>query len=97
MKRVYIEITNQCNLTCRTCIRNVWGEETENMSGDIFRRILKGALELPAKPEIFLGGYGEPLSHPECLAMIERAKSLGLCVSLSTNRIVDRGHLPFLD
>ncbi len=88
MKRIYVEITNQCNLTCRTCVRNVWGEETGNMSGDVFRRILKGALELPSKPEIFLGGYGEPLSHPDCLAMIERAKSLGLRVSLITNGIM---------
>ena len=28
LKKLYIEPTNQCNLTCRTCIRNTWDEST---------------------------------------------------------------------
>ena len=24
LRRVYVEVTNKCNLTCSTCMRNVW-------------------------------------------------------------------------
>jgi MoaA/NifB/PqqE/SkfB family radical SAM enzyme len=38
--KLYIEPTNCCNLTCRTCIRNIWGEEAGYMSRDVFDRIM---------------------------------------------------------
>lgn len=85
LKRVYVEITNQCNLNCTTCIRNVWDVSLGHMSLEKFERILNGVVALSPPPEIFLGGYGEPLANPDCLTMVERAKSLGLQVSLITN------------
>ncbi|MBK8418853.1 radical SAM protein [Candidatus Villigracilis saccharophilus] len=44
-----------------------------------------GLSNQPNKPELFLGGYGEPLSHPHILEMIEQAKGLGHRVSLISN------------
>jgi MoaA/NifB/PqqE/SkfB family radical SAM enzyme len=88
LKRVYVEVTNRCNLNCSTCMRNVWNVEFGHMTLDIFDRVLEGVMALSPRPEIFLGGYGEPLSNPDCLAMIERAKSLELHVSLITNGIL---------
>jgi len=88
LRRVYVEVTNKCNLTCSTCMRNVWNVKYGHMSTDTFERILAGAEDLPEKPEIFLGGYGEPLSHPHILRMIERAKQRGHRVSLITNGIL---------
>ena len=44
--------------------------------------------DLPQKPELFFGGYGEPLSHPRILDMIEQAKKAGYSVSLITNGIL---------
>ncbi|RPJ22142.1 MAG: radical SAM protein [Chloroflexi bacterium] len=88
LKRVYIEVTNQCNLNCSTCMRNVWDVKYGHMSDETFERILLGLGDLPEKPELFFGGYGEPLSHPNILDMIERAKRLGHRVSLITNGIL---------
>jgi len=85
LHRIYVEITNQCNLNCATCMRNVWDVELGTMSSILFERVLEGIKTFSPKPEIFLGGYGEPLSNPECLTMIDLAKSLGLRVSLITN------------
>jgi MoaA/NifB/PqqE/SkfB family radical SAM enzyme len=88
LRRVYVELTNGCNLNCATCMRNVWGVETGCMSWGTFERILAGIHSLQPAPEIFFGGYGEPLSHPDCLEMVARAKALGLQVSLITNGIL---------
>jgi MoaA/NifB/PqqE/SkfB family radical SAM enzyme len=88
LRRVYIEITNRCNLTCSTCMRNVWDVAYGNMPAQTFERILSGIQARSHKPDIFIGGYGEPLSHPACLEMIGQAKSLGLRVSLITNGIL---------
>jgi MoaA/NifB/PqqE/SkfB family radical SAM enzyme len=88
LRRVYVEITNRCNLNCSTCMRNVWDVEYGCMPAQTFERILSGIKTRSPKPDIFIGGYGEPLSHPDCLEMIEKAKSLGLHVSLITNGIL---------
>jgi MoaA/NifB/PqqE/SkfB family radical SAM enzyme len=88
LKRVYVEVTNQCNLNCATCMRNVWQVEFGRMDTKTFGQVLDGIESFSPNPEIFLGGYGEPLSNPDCLTMIELAKSRGLRVSLITNGIL---------
>lgn len=96
LKRVYVEVTNKCNLNCSTCMRNVWDVKFGYMTEETFENILLSIQDLPNKPELFFGGYGEPLSHPRILDMIQRAKELGHRVSLITNgillteRVVDR-------
>src|SRR5512138_685479 len=57
LKRVYVEATNRCNLTCSTCMRNVWDVQYGDISEATFERILSGLEAVPDKPEIFLGGY----------------------------------------
>ncbi|MCA2002124.1 MAG: radical SAM protein, partial [Chloroflexi bacterium] len=88
LKRVYLEITNRCNLNCSTCMRNVWGVNYGNMTMNVFERVLASLKDLSPKPEIFFGGYGEPLSHPNCLEMIGKAKQAGHPVSLISNGIL---------
>lgn len=88
LKRVYVEVTNKCNLNCSTCMRNVWDVEYGHMSQAVFERILSTFEDLADKPELFLGGYGEPFSHPKVLQMIESAKERGHRVSLITNGIL---------
>jgi MoaA/NifB/PqqE/SkfB family radical SAM enzyme len=88
LKRVYMEITNRCNLNCSTCMRNVWEADYGGMSVDTFQRILSNLKDLRPKPEIFFGGYGEPLSHPACLDMIEQAKAARHPVALISNGIL---------
>ncbi len=88
LKRIYVEITNKCNLNCATCMRNIWDVKYADMSAETFKRILSSLEGLTKKPELFFGGYGEPLSHPACLDMIEQAKKAGHSVSLITNGIL---------
>lgn len=88
LRRIYIEVTNKCNLTCATCMRNVWDAQFGLMSTETFTRILNDAQRAPQKPELFFGGYGEPLSHPRILDFIKQAKGRGFRVSLITNGIL---------
>jgi len=88
LKRVYVEVTNRCNLNCSTCMRNVWEAEYGHMSDAVFERILSGLEACPEKPELFIGGYGEPLFHPGILHFIEQAKGRGFHVSMITNGVL---------
>ncbi len=85
LNRVYIEVTNQCNPSCTTFMRNIWDAEAGRMSLQAFEGILEDIKVFSPIPEIFFGVYGEPLSNPECLSMIEQAKDRGLRVSMITN------------
>ena len=40
LKRIYVEVTNKCNLNCKTCVRNVWHEKMGMMDYDLFEKIV---------------------------------------------------------
>lgn len=85
LARIYVEPTNQCNLGCATCIRHVWEEPLGNMTERIYQKILDALTEYSPVPEIFFGGFGEPLSHPNIVSMIQQAHDRGARVELITN------------
>jgi MoaA/NifB/PqqE/SkfB family radical SAM enzyme len=85
LARVYVEPTTLCNLECRTCIRNVWDEPPGMMSAVTFARIIDGVRRVSPLPTLFFGGFGEPFAHPDLLAMLATAKSVGCAVELITN------------
>lgn len=88
LARVYIEITNLCNLNCSTCMRNVWDEAPGRMEMSTFEKILKDIQKLDPLPTIFIGGYGEPLAHPQFLEMVCTARKIGVQVEFITNGIL---------
>jgi MoaA/NifB/PqqE/SkfB family radical SAM enzyme len=88
LARVYVEPTNQCNLDCRTCMRHGWEEPLGRMSAETFDRVLEGIRGMPSVPELFFGGFGEPLSHPDIVRMVAAAKSVASRVELITNGIL---------
>jgi MoaA/NifB/PqqE/SkfB family radical SAM enzyme len=85
LSKLYIEPTSTCNLDCVTCIRNSWDEPQGMMSDEVFSRITEGLKTFTPVPSVFIGGFGEPLSHPNILGMIKTLKRLGTSVELITN------------
>ncbi len=83
--KIYVEVTNACNLACRTCIRNVWQEDTGFMAMEIFERILQGLRGCAQPCTLSFGGFGEPLFHPRIHEMVASAKQQGANVELVTN------------
>jgi MoaA/NifB/PqqE/SkfB family radical SAM enzyme len=85
LTKVYIEPTDQCNIACRTCIRNGWDESLGRMTEETFDSILEGVRQMSPIPTVFFGGLGEPLFHKQTVAWIARAKAIGAQVELITN------------
>ena len=85
LNRIIVEATNICNLNCSMCLRTTWASETGHMPREVFERLLNDIQEFSKPPEIFFGGYGEPLSHPDIIDMIQRVKVFGDRVGLVSN------------
>ena len=85
LANVYIEPTNRCNLDCITCIRHSWNETLGEISATTFLKIIEDLRHFTTPPDIFFGGLGEPLSHPNIVDMVREAKTLGSSVEMITN------------
>jgi MoaA/NifB/PqqE/SkfB family radical SAM enzyme len=66
-------------------MRHSWNEQLGRMEMAVFERVIDGLKEFSPLPSVFFGGYGEPLSHPDILDMVQRAKASGAEVELITN------------
>jgi MoaA/NifB/PqqE/SkfB family radical SAM enzyme len=93
LAKIYIEPTNLCNLTCRTCVRNAWNEPLGRMSDFVFNRVIESVRNLSSPPTIFFGGLGEPLFHPRIVEMVAQARQAGCRVELITNGTLLDVHL----
>lgn len=88
LQKVYVEPTNRCNLSCRTCVRNIWDESAGDMTLDIFEKVLQGIRDFTPVPDIFFGGFGEPLANAEIFKMIRGASRQGAWTEMITNGIL---------
>lgn len=80
-KKVYIEITNLCNLSCDFCPKTV--RKPEYMSSHLFEQILH---QIEGKTDrIYLHVMGEPLLHPQLGEFLDRAHIHGMRVDITTN------------
>lgn len=91
-KKIYIEITNCCNLKCSFCPTTERAPRV--MTLDEFNRILnsiKGYTQ-----HIYLHVKGEPLSHPNFQQFVKLASDLGFFVNITTNGTLIKKHAWFL-
>ena len=80
-KKVYIEITNSCNLKCDFCIQNKRNKMF--MSEKSFCEILQ---KLKGKTKyLYFHILGEPLLHPQVRSFINIACEEGFYVNITTN------------
>lgn len=80
-KKVYLEITNTCNLKCPFCIGNK--RVPKIMSFQEFQTILK---KLKAYTDyLYFHILGEPLLHPKINEFIDYAKNEGFNINITTN------------
>ncbi len=81
MKRLFIEITNNCNLACVFCPGTQ--RIPKFMDKGLFQKILREAQGLVS--EIVMHVLGEPLLHPQVLDFIDITQAAGLTVMITTN------------
>lgn len=82
-KRVYIEITNCCNLSCDFCPSANLQRSGKMMSIEEFQLILKQVQ--PYTKYLYFHLLGEPLLNPNLGAFLKLSEAAGMQVNLTTN------------
>lgn len=80
-RKIYIEITNQCNLNCSFCSKTK--KVKRNMTLEEFKHIL--SIIKDYTDYIYLHVKGEPLLHPQVIEFIKEAEKYNIKVNLTTN------------
>ncbi|MGB2650878.1 MAG: radical SAM protein [Candidatus Omnitrophota bacterium] len=80
-KKIYIEITNTCNLDCSFCPRTL--RKPEFMGLDLFKKILDEVRGHSGYLSFHV--MGEPLLHPDIDAFLDLCGEKGFKVNITTN------------
>jgi radical SAM protein with 4Fe4S-binding SPASM domain len=93
-KRIYIEITNVCNLSCSFCPKS--NSKAEFMSVESFEEILR-KIEGQAKV-LYFHVKGEPLLHPDLGVFLDLCERYHFKVNLTTNgTLIDKSEKSVLN
>lgn len=88
-KKIYIEITNSCNLNCSFC--SPVKKNKRFMTTSEFEHILK---EVKSKTDyIYLHVKGEPFLHPNLIEFLKLAEKYNIKVNLTTNGTLFSKHV----
>lgn len=87
IRKLYLELTDCCNLNCAMCYRRSWDKSNGNMAEATFVKVLENVSGLKGLKEIVLGGIGEPTMSPLFLRAVEAFEKYGL--TITTNGIID--------
>lgn len=88
LRQLYVEPTTECNLNCKICVRRSWEDPIGRMSLDDYRRLMNMAAAFSGLNRVVLGGFGEPLSHPEICEMVLTTREIlgeNVSIELTTN------------
>ncbi len=80
-KRIYLEISNLCNVQCSFC--PVVDRDKTIMAPDLFKKHLTEIA--PYTEEVCLHLMGEPGAHPKIKEILSMATELGVKINLTTN------------
>ena len=91
-EELYLEVTNRCNLKCRTCPQFYgMGEPSADLAPEEFYRLTD---QFPRLRRVVLHGIGEPLLNPHLPEMIRHLKGRGAHVLFNSNGLLLRGRWP---
>ena len=80
-KKIYVEITNRCNLSCSFCSKVE--KPLRNMTIEEFKCIIEKIKDYT--DTIYLHVKGEPLVHPNLIEFLNVAEEHNIKVNLTTN------------
>jgi MoaA/NifB/PqqE/SkfB family radical SAM enzyme len=88
---LYIETTNRCNLSCKTCPQYFgMPEDSADLTLETVERLLDQA---PGVRRVVLHGIGEPLLNKELPQIVRAVKARGAYALFNTNGLLLRGRL----
>jgi radical SAM protein with 4Fe4S-binding SPASM domain len=80
---ITLESTAKCNLYCPMCPRHIYTFDNENMSLELYRKIIQDCKDYVEF--VWPYGIGEPMIHPNIFEMIRITREAGIRSGLSTN------------
>ncbi len=87
IKRVYLELTNRCNLNCAMCFRHTWKTVEGDMDLNLLKSLKNQLEDLPDLDSVFFGGIGEPTVYPHFKEAVDHFNNYQLL--LTSNGIMD--------
>lgn len=87
IKKLYLELTDHCNLNCGMCYRRSWSKSNGDMKEETFRRLLENIYELHELKEVVLGGIGEPTVSEHFYQAVKALSQYNL--TITTNGIIE--------
>ncbi|SFH87977.1 tungsten cofactor oxidoreducase radical SAM maturase [Tindallia magadiensis] len=89
IKKIYLELTNRCNLHCKICYRNNWDFRSFDMSDELLSKILGEIQSVEGLESIVIGGIGEPTVHPRFEEVLERLKDYPIHVTTNGTNLTE--------
>ena len=83
IRKLYLELTDRCNLDCSFCYRRGWELPAVDMSPEMVARLLRDLESVEGLEKIVLGGIGEPTYHPRFAEIVRQLS--GTSLHLTTN------------
>jgi tungsten cofactor oxidoreducase radical SAM maturase len=101
LQKVYLELTDGCNLECEICYRHQWSEKPVDLTENLWRKIANQISADDSIKTIVLGGMGEPLMSPMFEKTVDLLKHKEICVTTNatlfreklTKELVEKIHL----
>lgn len=90
LKKLYIELTNKCNLNCSICYRKSWKDKLCDMDRGLFNKIYEETRDIKNLKSIVLGGIGEPTVSPLIYEAIRVFKNYDLTIT-TNGTLMDDG------
>jgi len=82
---LHLEVTNRCNLSCRTCGRNYWDKELNPLGDMSMETVLKLDAYFKRAACVNVWGYGESLLSPHFFDIMDHCKTFKGTLQLFTN------------
>lgn len=83
IEKICIELTDACNLQCEMCYRKSWKGFKGHMQPELLEKLIAEIEGFDPKPEVVLGGIGEPTMYPGFEDLLHRLE--GFELTLTTN------------
>lgn len=85
LKRVYVELSRTCNLTCAMCFRHTYEDHAQALMDEkTVQNMLREVIDSPAE-DVIIGGIGEPLMHPLWREVVRELKKAYKRVTITSN------------
>jgi tungsten cofactor oxidoreducase radical SAM maturase len=95
IRKLYIELSAECNFECKMCFRHTFTEPLGDMSDPLIDRIKETIDTLPKLKTVVFGGIGEALLHPRLKELLSFARQKDLFTVVSTNGYLLHDYIDF--